>query len=87
MLTSTRRPILIQERKKPKYQIIVDTELCDGCELCVHFCPKDVLAIGHGTNTRMLHYVEAANPDDCVGCEACERVCPSVAIFVKTRGE
>lgn len=73
---------MVQKKEKPQHVVIVDAEQCDGCELCVHFCPKNVLGIGHATNSRMIHYVEVVHPDDCVGCEACERVCPSVAIFV-----
>ncbi len=87
MLVSRRKPIVISEEKRPRYDVIVDTEQCDGCELCVHYCPKNVLIIGKGTNTRMIHYVEVAHPNDCVGCEQCERICPSVAIFVRERGE
>ncbi len=87
MLLTARKPILVPKEKKPRYEVVVDTEQCDGCELCINFCPKDVLAVSHGTNTRMIHYVEVARPDDCVGCEQCERICPSVAIFVRTRGE
>lgn len=50
--------------------------LCKSCELCVHYCPKNVLQIGPDRK------VEAARPEDCIGCHMCELRCPDFAIQV-----
>lgn len=52
-------------------------ELCKGCEICVHFCPKEVLVIGPDLK------VVVVNPDGCTGCMLCELRCPDFAIFVE----
>ena len=82
MFPSGRKPILALPQVKKYYRIIVDREQCDGCSLCMAFCPLDVLEIGTETNRRMLHYALVANPLNCLGCEFCERICPTTAIFV-----
>ena len=51
-------------------------QLCKGCELCVYFCPKDVLAIGED----MKVYVK--DEKSCIGCFLCQYHCPDFAIFI-----
>ena len=83
MLRSTRKPILPPPSADKEYVVTIFPEQCDGCELCVEFCPTDVLEIDkEAYNSRMLHPAVAVKPDDCVGCQQCERLCPSVSIFV-----
>ncbi len=82
MYATLRKPILKPPKEKYKYIIVIDTELCDGCQLCIEFCPENVLSVSHNTNTRMLHYTEASHLENCVGCQSCERICPTAAIFV-----
>lgn len=83
MLRSQRKPILLPPSADKEYVVTILTEQCDGCELCVEFCPTEVLKMDMETfNSRMLHPVVAVKPDECVGCQQCERLCPSVSIFV-----
>jgi 2-oxoglutarate ferredoxin oxidoreductase subunit delta len=82
MLKSIRKPILAPPRAEKEYTVRILNEQCDGCELCVEFCPKDVLEIDlESFNSRMLHYAIVAN-DECVGCQQCERICPTASIFI-----
>ncbi len=82
MLKSSRKPILAPPRAEKEYIIRILTEQCDGCGLCVEFCPKDALEIDlESFNSRVLHYVKKAN-DECVGCGQCERICPTASIFI-----
>lgn len=63
--------------------IVVNTERCKGCSLCVVACPKDVIAL---TTTRVnvqgYAYAEAVKPDECIGCASCGIVCPDGCITV-----
>ncbi len=83
LLKTSRTPILKPPRAAKEYEIQVVTEQCDGCELCVNFCPTDVLAVDLELfNSRMLNYVVITDIDACAGCKMCERICPSVSIYV-----
>lgn len=52
---------------------------CKGCNICVTYCPKDVLAMSHHGKA----YV--ANPERCIQCGLCELLCPDFAITVTPR--
>ncbi len=83
LLTSSRTPILKPPRASKEYEIKILVEQCDGCELCVEFCPTEVLTIDlESFNHRMLNYVSVKDIDACTGCKMCERICPSVSIYV-----
>ncbi len=54
---------------------------CKGCGICVHFCPKSVLALADDDK------VFAARPEDCIACRLCEIRCPDLAIEIVTEPE
>jgi len=84
MLKSKRVPILKPPHLKKKYEIILDLEQCDGCKLCIEFCPKELITTDVDKfNSRMLHYAVVIASEDCVGCRQCERLCPTASIFIK----
>ncbi|MFX1376886.1 MAG: ferredoxin family protein [Promethearchaeota archaeon] len=83
MLKSKRSPILPPPPAEKKYEIIIDPEQCDGCKICLLFCPKDIIEISEDKfNTRMLHYAIAVKPEECAGCGQCERLCPTVSLYI-----
>ena len=67
---------------KIKGNIIVDTERCKGCELCVTACPTNVLAMTKEVNKKGYYYTYMLNEDDCTGCASCGLVCPDSCITV-----
>ncbi len=84
MLKSKRVPILKPPHLQKKYEVILDSEQCDGCKLCIEFCPKELLTTDVDKfNSRMLHYVVITTTEDCVGCRQCERLCPTASLFIK----
>jgi 2-oxoglutarate ferredoxin oxidoreductase subunit delta len=83
MLRSKRTPILPPPPHEKKYKIFIDSEQCDGCELCLSFCPKEIIEISKDKfNSRMLHYAIVVKPEDCAGCRQCERLCPTVSLYI-----
>ncbi len=57
-------------------QLIINTDWCKGCGICVAFCPKRVLELNSKEKA------EAARVDQCIGCLVCELRCPDLAIEV-----
>jgi len=62
--------------------VVIDTEKCKGCEVCVVTCPTQTLALAVEVNGKGYHYSYAANPDACIGCSNCAVVCPDAVITV-----
>ena len=60
--------------------VFIAKDHCKGCDLCIEFCPKSVLARSKGFNVKGYHYPVVTN-DDCINCRLCVTVCPEYAIF------
>lgn len=59
-----------------KSDIMIKQERCKGCNICVFFCPKKVLALD------ALGKVKIVNGEACIACGQCELRCPDYAIYV-----
>lgn len=67
-----------------KGRVRFDTDRCKACELCVSFCPKQVLGLDQNMiNVLGYHPVTALKPEDCTGCGTCALMCPDVIIEVE----
>ena len=73
---------LIDNMAKLKGAIVVNTDRCKGCVLCVSACPHGVIALANRVNMRGYPYVEPAQMDKCTGCTSCAVVCPDGCITV-----
>jgi 2-oxoglutarate ferredoxin oxidoreductase subunit delta len=62
--------------------IVVDTERCKGCNLCVVACPTDVIALHPQVNGKGYNPAFPANHDACTACLSCALVCPDMCITV-----
>ena len=67
---------------KVRGAVVVDTEVCKGCNLCVVACPTQTLALNRSVNSKGYHYSYMENPDNCTGCTNCSAVCPDSCITV-----
>ena len=67
---------------KIKGAVVVNTERCKGCNLCVVACPTNTLALTTDeVNHRGYAYCREVN-DTCIGCASCAIVCPDGCISV-----
>ena len=78
-----RVPIDVDEAHIPCGQVYLIPERCKGCNICVEFCPKEVLQVSNQTNKKGYHLPEIIKgmEEACVQCDFCTVVCPEFAIF------
>jgi len=62
-------------------KIIIDTERCKGCGLCVAVCPKSIIIISKNSNS-IGYFPAQTDNSDCTGCGACAIICPEAIIEV-----
>ena len=60
--------------------VVIATDRCKGCELCIPACPPKVLSMSREKNARGYYYPVLA--DGCTGCTACHLVCPDFVFEV-----
>jgi 2-oxoglutarate ferredoxin oxidoreductase subunit delta len=61
---------------RQKGKVSIKSEWCKGCNICVAFCPANVLKLEKNVCV-------TADPDKCIGCMMCELRCPEYAISVE----
>lgn len=64
-------------------RVIIDREVCKGCELCVSACKRGVLEMDiENLNKKGYYPVNATDEDKCTGCTNCAIICPDSAISI-----
>ena len=58
-----------------RFEAVVDTDLCSGCEVCMDRCFFDALSLKDD--------LAVVDPEKCLGCGACTVVCPTEALKLK----
>ncbi len=67
----------------PWSPLVIASDRCKGCELCVAACPKSCLALDQGTVNRLgYHPVQLTDAAACTSCAFCARVCPDAVFTV-----
>ncbi len=67
---------------KVRGAIVVDTEKCKGCSVCIPTCPTDVIQLAKDVNRKGYHFLYMENPEECIACKNCAIVCPDGVISV-----
>ncbi len=65
--------------------VTFNEEQCKECELCVAFCPKEVITFSERLNSKGFHPATIVDMDKCTGCAVCAKMCPDVVIEVERR--
>lgn len=60
--------------------LVINTDACKGCELCIAACPPNVLAMSQDVNATGYRY--PVLHEGCTGCTACHMVCPDYVFEV-----
>ena len=76
-----RTPLDLDQVRIPHGEVQVIVERCKGCEFCVEYCPRGVLAMSEDFNAKGYHYPVAVKANSCVDCSLCQMICPEFAIF------
>lgn len=62
-------------------RIVIDSQKCKGCFLCVDVCPKHLLKKSADYNEKGNYTVCFDNSENkCIGCAMCAKRCPDMAI-------
>lgn len=62
--------------------IVVDTERCKGCGLCIDVCKFQLIRLSEHVNHKGYHYAEQTDHTSCNGCTSCGINCPDGCIAV-----
>jgi 2-oxoglutarate ferredoxin oxidoreductase subunit delta len=73
---------LILKGYRMKGKIVIDQELCKGCELCIAFCLNKLIGLSDKLNAAGYLPASFKENGDCTGCASCATICPEVAIEV-----
>lgn len=77
----------VEAEKRSLGRVFLIRERCKGCNLCVEFCPKEVLKESNEFNKKGYHppeLVEIVGEKECVACGYCTLICPEFAIYIET---
>ena len=62
--------------------VLINENLCKGCEICINFCPKGVFSPSNKLSARGYYIPEVTKIEECTACLLCEHMCPDIAITV-----
>ncbi|HEY3425274.1 MAG TPA: 4Fe-4S dicluster domain-containing protein [Negativicutes bacterium] len=63
-------------------KVVVLSEYCKSCGLCITMCPQKILAIGDKANPKGYYTVVITDQEKCQGCALCGLVCPDMALEI-----
>jgi 2-oxoglutarate ferredoxin oxidoreductase subunit delta len=80
----THSPLRRSPSGSPTFRpILVASERCKGCGLCIDACQPGALALDPVAVNAMGHHpVMLVDPGACTSCAKCARMCPDAALTV-----
>ncbi len=68
-------------------KIYIDSVVCKGCGLCIHYCPRHLFELSDRHNEKGYSVVQVRDTDECTACRLCEIGCPDLAIYIHKAAE
>lgn len=66
-----------------RFKVLFNRDKCKGCELCVNFCPKKIIAMDQShVNAKGYHPAGIEDMSQCIGCASCALMCPDCCISI-----
>ncbi|HYF92355.1 MAG TPA: 4Fe-4S binding protein [Symbiobacteriaceae bacterium] len=62
--------------------VVINLNLCKGCELCISACAKGALGLSDTQNSKGYLPAALTVPEKCNACTLCAIMCPDSAITV-----
>lgn len=67
-------------------RVLIDENLCKGCERCVVACPQQILSMSKEINSMGYFPAQVEQQSRCIGCGLCMITCPDSAVQVGLNG-
>lgn len=67
-------------------KVLFNQNICKGCGLCVHSCPKKIIELDETKmNSKGYNpaWVNPNNMERCSGCAMCATICPDCVITIE----
>ena len=68
--------------KTTHYEVMIDKDKCNGCELCIFYCPTKHLELSSNLNKNGVTFAKIKKDTKCIGCGFCFYLCPEVCIEI-----
>ncbi len=69
-------------------KMVVQTDHCKGCKLCINACPVQCIEIDMDTLNKLGYHPAKYKGEGCTGCGMCFYICPEPdAIIVYKKDE
>ena len=66
----------LASQSRSRATVIVHSDLCKGCGLCVDACPQQLLELSRNRVNRLGYFPVRFVADGCPGCGVCFYACP-----------
>ncbi len=57
-------------------RLLIDSDRCKACELCIEACNRNLLALSEELNAKGYHPIAIHDEEKCTSCALCAVVCP-----------
>jgi len=89
--TETERELAIERIMYTKrYSLVLDRDLCVGCEICQTVCPREAIKVAKPTrseNEELKRPTTMIDEAKCQFCGICNAICPFGALTLRVNGE
>lgn len=63
--------------------VIIDSDRCKACGLCIDVCNRHLLALDEGLNSKGYHPIAIHGEERCTSCTLCAVICPEGALEIR----